>query len=532
MSDPRVPIFDRLPAIHRIRDAEQRPPDQLRAFAGLLERALGEIHGDIEALYHDLFIDTCAEWVIPYIADLLGTSHLSGDPWTLRAEVADTIRLRRRKGTRAAIELLAYDLTGWPVHAVEMRDRLVWSQHLNHQRPDAGGRPPLASETTGLLTVPRGGTVTLRHPATLSLLDTPFDPFAHIPDLRPPGDGAVRYNLPDLALFLWRLEDYPVPAARPVAGDVIELPDDAFPPELDRADFAPFAVGFAVHPMAEPVVLFNRSRFDPHALPSTLGSLDGMPGPMPRPRLDSVPAPRPQVRPADRGLGELAGQPELYVTTDLYDPADPAGTLQIADTALGLHLPDDPALRGVVWRYRGANLCAWDRGLIRPLEPFEVAIDPELGRLLFGVPDADLGELLREQLRVSYTYGAVGPIGAHPISRPRPTEDPEVVAGAAPGVLEAALAGARVAGSEPLVIEIADSDTYDLDPAALTGGPDLVVGRPLVVRAASQQRPVIRLAAPLSLRAATGVDAATVRVQLDGIYLTRAAGYGAELPLI
>ncbi len=72
-----------------------------------------------------------------------------GDPWTLRADVADTIALRRRKGTLGAIELLVFNLTRWGVHCVELRENLVWNQHLNHQRPDAGGTPPYRDSRPG-----------------------------------------------------------------------------------------------------------------------------------------------------------------------------------------------------------------------------------------------------------------------------------------------------------------------------------------------------------------------------------------------
>ena len=115
MSDAstRTPFFQRLPEIYRIRDAEQFPPDQFKAYLKIFEVTFGAIHENIEALYHDLFIDTCDDWVIPYIADLLGTSHLQGEAQTLRADVADTIALRRRKGTLGAIERLAANLTGW-----------------------------------------------------------------------------------------------------------------------------------------------------------------------------------------------------------------------------------------------------------------------------------------------------------------------------------------------------------------------------------------------------------------------------------
>lgn len=178
--EKRVPLYQRLPEIYRIKDAEQQPPDQLRDYLALVEDAFGAIHENIEALYNDLFIETCDDWVIPYIGDLLGTSHLSGEVRTLRADVADTVALRRRKGTLGAIELLAYDLTGWGVHCVELRENLIWNQHLNHQRPDDGGLPPYRDSRPGdpnpnmkLQTVIRGGTATLRDPASSRCLIRP-----------------------------------------------------------------------------------------------------------------------------------------------------------------------------------------------------------------------------------------------------------------------------------------------------------------------------------------------------------------------
>ncbi|MFZ1482244.1 MAG: hypothetical protein WAT25_15905, partial [Paracoccaceae bacterium] len=96
---PRVPLYDRLPEIYRIRDAAETPPGMLAAYLRGAEAVLGAVQENIEALHDDLFVETCDDWVVPYIADLLGTTHLKGDPWTLRADVADTIALRRRKGT-------------------------------------------------------------------------------------------------------------------------------------------------------------------------------------------------------------------------------------------------------------------------------------------------------------------------------------------------------------------------------------------------------------------------------------------------
>src|SRR6185436_16581129 len=127
MTVKRVPLFSRLPEIYRTKDAEQLQPNQLRDYLAVVEEAFGAIHQNIESLYHDLFIETCDDWIIPYIGDLLGTTHLSGEPRTLRADVADTIALRRRKGTLGAIELLTYNLTQWGVHTVELRENLVWN---------------------------------------------------------------------------------------------------------------------------------------------------------------------------------------------------------------------------------------------------------------------------------------------------------------------------------------------------------------------------------------------------------------------
>src|SRR6476646_10718814 len=99
----RVELYRRLPEIYRVRDEELpetyldngNPVDafQLRSYLAPVEDMFSAVHENIESLYHDLFIETCDDWVIPYIGDLLGTSHLSGDRWTLRADVAETIAL-------------------------------------------------------------------------------------------------------------------------------------------------------------------------------------------------------------------------------------------------------------------------------------------------------------------------------------------------------------------------------------------------------------------------------------------------------
>jgi hypothetical protein len=527
MSTPRLPLFERLPEIYRLRDAEQSPPGQLQAYVQVMDDVLRAIRDNIEQLHHDQFIETCDDWVVPYIADLLGTTHLSGDPWTLRADVARTVFHRRRKGTLGAIESLTYTLSGWAAHAAEMRDRLVWLQHLNHQRPDAGGKPPL-SLTTSIHAPTRGGSVTLRDPGLLSLVNGPFDPFAHVVDVKPPNQGISGFNLPNLAIFLWRLQDYTVPVSKPA---LPAAPNDIIDLTPAPAGLAAYSVRFFLHPQGEPMVLFNTHRFHADDDPPELSLLDAVPGPMPPARLS-------QDTPA--------GRPEMYIKVSDYSTAPPPAPTG-DDPGLTLHIP--PGVSPVTpWKIRGANLCAWEAGLRPALRAHEIVVDPERGRVLFGVLDeVHQAQALRDALLVSATYGFSGPSGAQPIARAGAPahwleQVPNVVAvnyHLASTDLRDKLAN-LANYSSPLILEIHDSMTHDLDIASVTGVgneggvPVLRLGSSLWIRAADGQRPVVRLVRPLAFRpdvtGTSGED--TLTVKLEGLYLTRGAGFGAGDALI
>jgi hypothetical protein len=503
-----------------------------------VEEALGAVHESIEALYSDLFIDTCDDWVVPYLADLLGTTHLKGDPRTLRADVADTIALRRRKGTLGALERLAADLTGWPCRCVELFPSLAWAQHLNHQRPDAGGAPPYADPGLTRFAVPRGGTPPVRDPAMLSLLGTPFDPFAYTPDVKRADDGAVHPNLPNLAIFLWRLAAYRLPVTVPLAKGV----EDLGPPPAGSG-LARYALRFDLDPLDRPVRLFNTYRrppLDAAGATERLTEPDAVPGPMLDARLTT---------------GSEAGNPAAYARVDAYDDSTvPPSGLDLSDAGLQLYLRDDAVLAGVEWTFRGDNLCAWEAGLRRPLAAHEIVIDPDIGRLVVGAAVAAERDALVDtsgaepapRLFVGYTYGAAGPVGAHPVSR---GYTPATFAGEAVelrtvdalagGSLQAALAGLDAA-TTPVVVEIRDSLVHDLDPTTIPGSvteaglTSLRLGRSLVIRAASGQRPVVRLAAPLGFRPAdpAGPSVLGLTVRFEGIFLTRDAAMAGTDPLI
>ena len=105
--------------------------------SAVIEGELERIEADIARLYDNWFIETCDEWVVPYIGDLLGVRPIraiESAGVSARAYVANTIAYRRRKGTAVVLEQLARDTTGWPARAVEFFTRLATTQHMNHVR--------------------------------------------------------------------------------------------------------------------------------------------------------------------------------------------------------------------------------------------------------------------------------------------------------------------------------------------------------------------------------------------------------------
>ena len=81
--------------------------NRIGAQAAMLRRS-------IDRLWEDQSIETCDDWVIAYIGDLLATNLVASlDARGQRLDVAKTIYYRRRKGTLAVLEEIAADITGW-----------------------------------------------------------------------------------------------------------------------------------------------------------------------------------------------------------------------------------------------------------------------------------------------------------------------------------------------------------------------------------------------------------------------------------
>lgn len=364
-----------LPAFYRERDAELGDP--LRALLGVIARQGALVEADIERLYDNAFIETCDDWVVPYIGDLLGVRALYPVGGTAafgpRALVANTLRLRRRKGTALVLEELAFDTTGWRARAVEFFERVSTTQYLNHLRPHSLRMPDL------------------RQPRPLARIDGPFGTEARTADVRTLPAG--RYNLPNVGLCLWRLQAYPVQRA-------------TARPATTRPGFYTF------DPLGLDQPLFNRPRTETDI--SHLAEPVNVPEALHWHDLHAELESRRQALtdgedPDDRYFAEAGGGPVLRVWID--DKAVPAEHLVICD------LGPIPTVAPEDWRHPPATLIVAARKAGRPHMTFPAAggmlagIDPRRGRL--ALPAG----ITASRVEVGYAYGFPGDIGAGPYDR-------------------------------------------------------------------------------------------------------------------
>src|SRR5262245_6756873 len=63
-------LYELLPAIYRQRDIQNGKP--LEVLLGIIAEQIDVLEDDIACLYENQFIETCDEWVLPYIGDLVG----------------------------------------------------------------------------------------------------------------------------------------------------------------------------------------------------------------------------------------------------------------------------------------------------------------------------------------------------------------------------------------------------------------------------------------------------------------------------
>jgi phage tail-like protein len=356
-------LYDLLPAIYRIRDKEEG--DIVRALLSVIEKELQLVEGDIDQLYDNWFVETCAEWVVPYLGDLLGVGGLApveAGTFTQRALVANTIGYRRRKGTAAMLEQLARDVSGWPARAVEFFQRLETSQYVNHIRPTNLRTPDF------------------RDANRLELVDGPFENAAHTADVRHVDRGRGKYNIANVGLFLWRLQAYSVGD-----GDARQIGD-------------PADVWYTFSPLGLDAPLFNPPQTEKEI--THLAQEDNVAGELRRRVLfDELEGRRQSLVDGQTPESVYFGDdPVLTVTLD--DEPDPVASSEI----LICHLGD--------WRHPRKTrpyVRAADAKTV--LRKIRVAVDPLLGRLTFPK------DVVHSRVQVSYSYGFSGDVGGGPYDR-------------------------------------------------------------------------------------------------------------------
>lgn len=359
-----IPVSDRLyellPALYRLRDSESSR-SALRALMALIEQQFLALEADIDQLYDDAFIETCQEWVLPYLGDLLGVRPLqdAGGRYSQRAYIANTLAYRQRKGTVTVLEQLARDVTQWPARGVEYFQRLEWTQYSNHLRLHSWRTPDL------------------RDTNALELLNSPFETAQHTPEVRHIDNGRGRYNIAHVGIGLWRLQAYPLirVEARPV----------------------PAVAGlFWIHPVGRDWALFNDPV--PETAITTQAQEINVPAPLRRrPLYEEVEAIASNQPPRTQ---YLAGPPVVEVFLD-GEPVAPADLL-ICD------LSGEPGGAGSNWQR--PDLTQLREAEVNPNR--QVAVDPVLGRL--AIP---AGTAVPEFVQVSYAYGFSGDVGGGPYDR-------------------------------------------------------------------------------------------------------------------
>jgi len=211
-------LWQLLPAVYRTADTDSFvTPGPLRELLNRIGAQVAVVRRSIDRLWADQSIETCDDWVIPYIGDLVGTNLVAYlNARAQRLDVAKTIHYRRRKGTLGVLEEIALDVTGWTAVICEAFRRLARTRHSLDPAFDQALDPALGTAWRPGA-IPAGGFADLRSSHGAVLAGTAFDESFHTADVRA-GRGALgHFGIAKLLVFLWRLTSFPVVTGTPVA---------------------------------------------------------------------------------------------------------------------------------------------------------------------------------------------------------------------------------------------------------------------------------------------------------------------------
>jgi hypothetical protein len=492
-------LWNLLPAIYRALDTDAFDRNgPLREMVNRIGAQAAILRRSMDRMWEDQSIETCDDWVIPYIADLLATNLVASlDARGQRLDVAKTIYYRRRKGTIAILEEIAADITGWNARIVEFFRRMGRTRHnldpeigLPSATDDLYGnyKLQLAEGLVGTLThTGIGGWADLRNSYGATKTNSAFDEYFHTADFRR-GRGQVGwYNIPCLGVFLWRLRSFRVDKTMPV--EVQNCPGH-----------------YTFDPTGREIPLFAAATRD-------FGDKWVSPAEWQLPTPISTPL--------------LRGDLELPVTPDARHP-DTQHLYAVED-------PTDRTKTSILFRSLGVfvqdNLIPGDQITIDPqVTDTETFIDPETGqsitRTIAFFIDPETGRLIKRthapagNVLVTYHYGFFSTIGAGPFDRriigeklaDQPSPIQHIIGG------RNALADQLTSLAPIGTISVDDSLTYDVVNPVGSSTTDI---QQVTIMAKNESRPVIRL--PVSSPdptewVFTGADGSTLA--LEGLFIS------------
>ncbi len=398
-------LYGLVPTIYRIRDSEIGEP--LRALLSVVSEQVDVVERDIERLYENWFIETCDEWAIPYIGELVGHQPIVptrgdvNDPrvqlrnrWLFpRREIANIVRYRRRKGTLPVLEELALDVAGWLALAVEFGRQVAATPDLRSRGLRPRTMPSLRDPDLSLKwggpfnSIPR--TMDLR--AAPPSAESPQEADSNRPGIRPRHVG----------VWVWRLPVYPVTGS--AAGD----------------GSGKGTCYFTFHPLGFDTPLYNRP--DAAKDRTETATLFELPVPLTRSLLATGPDQR--VRSEFYGAGKslLVRMKRKAISGCAAPP--PAEAAAAAKPAT----EQEAAEEFVEIPARCVRVCALDAGGLEKAESLLdentlVCIDPELGR--FAVrgghkPHPCVPGLSGADFETTFHYAFGGDLGGGEYRRPR-----------------------------------------------------------------------------------------------------------------
>lgn len=210
-------LYALLPELYRLRDFSdpknepkkfnQTAPglEELYRFLYVVAAPLAEVRQSIDELHANLFVDTAADWALPYLAALVDLTLIFPEARANRRDLRSAVAFRRRKGTPETLERLGNELSERIVATQEGFKRLLVSQDLDFLRP-AHGIPSLVSPLIG------------------EAATGPLDRHAHVVDIRPPTAASGRYHPRQIAHWMHATALFPLGEGYPFA----------YPPALDR----------------------------------------------------------------------------------------------------------------------------------------------------------------------------------------------------------------------------------------------------------------------------------------------------------